>query len=107
MAPTDSVPEFETRRSFYKIDDRVRSVLAATWPIIAPTISAAIDDVIEGIIGLPNIGKRVAQHRESITKLELAHFQALLGGSLDHRYAESCRHTVEQEAATRFSPPMR
>jgi hypothetical protein len=99
MAPTDSVPEFEARRSFYKIDDRVRSVLAGTWPIIAPTIGAAIDDVVEGIQGLPYIGKVAAQHRDSIIKLELAHFQALLGGSLDHHYAESCRRTVEHEAA--------
>ena len=76
MAPTDSVPEFEARRSFYKIDDRVRSILAATWPTIAPTISAAIDNVVEGIIRLPNIGKVAAPHRESIIKLELAHFQA-------------------------------
>jgi methyl-accepting chemotaxis protein len=99
MAPTDSVPEFEARRSFYKIDERVCSVLALTWPTIAPTISVAIDDVVEGIISLPNIGKVAAPHRDSIIKLELAHFQALLGGSLDQRYAESCRRTVKQEAA--------
>src|SRR5262249_9473835 len=33
-----------------------------------------------------------------VTKLELAHFQASLGGDLDRRYAESCRRTVEREA---------
>ena len=97
MPPADSVPEFETRRTFYKIDNRVCSILAAVWPIIAPTIDRSIKEVIDGVLELP-IGERVAPHRESITKLELAHFQALLGGDLDRRYAESCRRTVEREA---------
>ena len=97
MPPADSVPEFETRRTFYKIDKRVCSILAAVWPIIAPTINRSIEEVIDGVLELP-IGVRVAPHRESITKLELAHFQALLGGDLDRRYAESCRRTVEREA---------
>ena len=90
MPPADSVPEFETRRTFYKIDNRVCSILAAMWPIIAPTIDRSIKEVIDGVLELP-IGERVAPHRESITKLELAHFQALLGGDLDRRYAKSCR----------------
>jgi hypothetical protein len=97
MPPANSVPEFETRRTFYKIDNRVCSILAAVWPIIAPTINRSIEEVIDGVLELP-IGVRVAPHRESITKLELAHFQALLGGDLDRRYAESCRRTVEREA---------
>jgi methyl-accepting chemotaxis protein len=99
MAPTDFVPDFDARRSFYKIDDRVCSALAAIWPVIAPPIGAAIDDVVEGILRMPRIGPLAAPHREAIITLELAHFQALLGGSLDQRYAESCRRTVEQEAA--------
>jgi methyl-accepting chemotaxis protein len=99
MAPTDSVPDFETRRSFYQIDDRVRSVLAATWPMIAPTIARAIDEVVDGIIRHTSVGPTVARHRESVVSLEAAHFKALLGGNLDHSYAESCRHTVEREAA--------
>ena len=58
MPPVDSVPEFETRRSFYKIDSRVLSILAAAWPIIAPTIDQSIKEVIDGVLELP-IGKRV------------------------------------------------
>ena len=65
-----------------------RSVLAATWPIIAPTIDRSIDEVIDGVIGIADRSERVAPHRESIVRLELAHFQALLGGNLDQRYAE-------------------
>jgi hypothetical protein len=41
----------------------------------------------------------VTRHADQLRKLELAHFRALLGGKLEREYAESCRHTVEQEAA--------
>jgi hypothetical protein len=37
----------------------------------------------------------------------VAHFQALLQGKLDQRYAESCRQTVEQEAALGLDARMR
>jgi len=97
--PTAPVPEFESRLSFYKIDDRVRSVLAATWPLIAPDIARAINDVIDGLLTLPHVGPRIAPHTELVKRLEAAHFQALLGGKLDQAYAESCRCTVEQETA--------
>src|SRR4029077_618346 len=58
MPPADSVPEFETRRTFYKIDNRVCAILAAVWPIIAPTIDRSINEVIDGVLELP-IGERV------------------------------------------------
>ncbi len=99
MAPTETVPAFEARLALYKIDDRVRSTMAETWPTIAPNLDRAIDEVVEAISALPTIGKAVAQNRDLLKKLEVAHFQALLGGKLDRRYAESCRQTVEQEAA--------
>jgi len=107
MAPSASVPEFEDRRSFYRIDDRTCAVLAETWPLIAPCISRAIEEVIDGILQLPYLGPIVAAHRDLIQKLEEAHFQALLGGKLDHSYAESCRRTVEQEAAIGFDARIR
>jgi methyl-accepting chemotaxis protein len=49
-------------------------------------------------MGLPKIGEMVAQNKDTIKKLEVAHFQALLGGKLDRHYAESCRQTVQREA---------
>ena len=107
MTPTESVPSFQARLSLYKIDDRVRSVMAETWPIIAPTLERAIDGIVAAVADLPNIGATVARNRETIKKLELAHFQALLGGKLDQRYAESCRRTVEQEAAMGIDARMR
>ncbi len=107
MTPTAPVPEFELRRSFYKIDDRVQSVLATTWPLIAPNIAPAINDVIDGILTLPHIGPLIRPHTDLIKRLEAAHFQALLGGKLDQAYAESCRYTVEQETAIGFDARIR
>src|ERR1700728_3246689 len=99
MAPTDLVQAFEARLSMYKLDDRARRILAETWPVIEPNLGEAIDEIFDAMKVLPRVGEIVTQNREMLRKLETAHFQALLGGKLDERYAESCRHTVEQEAA--------
>jgi methyl-accepting chemotaxis protein len=107
MAPFDSVPAFEARLTLYRIDDRTRSLLRATWPTIAPHIERAIDEVVGAVMALPTIGNAVAQNRDLVKKLEVAHFQALLGGKLDERYAESCRQTVRQEAAIGLDARMR
>ncbi len=55
--------------------------------------------MVEAVSGLPHVGEAVAQSRDLLKKLEVAHFNALLGGKLDDQYAESCRRTVEQESA--------
>ena len=99
MAPTESVPAFEARLALYKIDEQARSIIAETWPAISPGLAQAIDEVVEAISQLPNIGKVAARNSDLIKKLEVAHFRALLGGRLDERYAESCRETVQQESA--------
>ena len=99
MAPFDSVPAFQARLALYRINDQTRSLLAAIWPTMAPHLDSVIDDVVVAVMQLPGIGGAVAQNKDLIKKLEVAHFQALLGGELDERYAESCRQTVQQEAA--------
>ena len=99
MAPFGSVPAFQARLALYRINDQTRSLLAAIWPTMAPHLDSVIDDVVVAVMQLPGIGGAVAQNKDLIKKLEVAHFQALLGGELDERYAESCRQTVQQEAA--------
>ncbi len=99
MAPFDTVPAFQARLALYRINDQTRSLLAAIWPTVAPHLDGVIDDVVVAIMQLPAIGSAFAQNNELVKKLEVAHFQALLGGELDERYAESCRQTVQQEAA--------
>ncbi len=107
MAPTSLVQAFEARLSMYKLDDRARRVLAETWPVIAPQLGQAIDEILEAMKVLPRIGEIVTQNKEVVRKLETAHFRALLGGKLDQRYAESCRDTVEQEVALGFDARIR
>ena len=98
MEPLEPIPVYEARLAMHRIDERTRSVLAETWPLLAPHIEKTIDAVIVAITGLPGIGKVVAENKETIKQLEVAHLQALLGGKLDQNYAESCRQTVEKEA---------
>ena len=66
--------------------------------MLAPHLERTIDAVVIAITGLPVIGQVVAQNKETVKRLEVSHFQALLGGKLDRTYAESCRQTVEKEA---------
>ena len=98
MDPIEQIPVFEARLAMHRIDERTRSVLAATWPVLAPHLERTIDEVLVAIMGLPKIGEMVAQNKDTIKKLEVAHFQALLGGNLDRHYAESCQQTVQREA---------
>jgi methyl-accepting chemotaxis protein len=98
MDPIEQIPVLEARLAMHRIDERTRSVLAATWPVLAPHLERTIDEVLVAIMGLPKIGEMVAQNKDTIKKLEVAHFQALLGGKLDRHYAESCRQTVQREA---------
>jgi methyl-accepting chemotaxis protein len=99
MAPIDSVPAYQARLGLYKIDDRTRSLMREMWPILAPIIESTIDEVVMSVMGLSGIGQAVANNKELITSLEVAHFQSLLGGKLDGDYADACRKTVMQEAA--------
>ena len=53
------------------------------------------------------VGKIVAQNQDLVKQLEAAHFEVLFAGKLDDDYAESCRRTVEQEAALGFDARIR
>jgi methyl-accepting chemotaxis protein len=97
MTQTDLVQAFEARLRLYSIDDRTRHMLAEAWPLIEPRLGTAIAEIFTVVRELPRIGEAVAQNAELFKSLELAHFRALLGGKLDHDYAEACRRTVQQE----------
>ena len=75
--------------------------------MIAPNLDRAIDEILSALTLLPQVGEIARRNREVIKKLEVAHFAALFGGDLDERYAESCRRTVEQEAALGFDARIR
>jgi methyl-accepting chemotaxis protein len=98
---------FEARVRFFGLDERARGIMQETWPLIAPQLENAIDAILAAADGMPIMAPVVAKHRSLIKRLETAHFQALLGGALDTRYVESCRHTVEQETAIGIDGRMR
>jgi methyl-accepting chemotaxis protein len=105
MTAHDIIPGFEARLALHRIDDDVRAAVAEFWPVFAPHLDRAIDELIDAMTGLPSVGSIinaaniVREHRETIREIETAHFKILLSGDLDRRYAESCRHTVQQETA--------
>ncbi len=102
MSPSEVIQAYKDRLALYSIDDSVRRGVTETWPLIAPGLERAIDEIIAVTRALPNIGKAVAANQELVKQLELSHFRALLTGTLDHDYVESCRRTVEREAALGF-----
>jgi methyl-accepting chemotaxis protein len=98
---------FEARLALHGLDARSRLILREIWPAIAPSLPDAIDQFLAATRHQPPIGAIVDQHRDFIRTLEVSHFQALLSGELDVKYADSCRKTVEQEAALGLDSRMR
>jgi methyl-accepting chemotaxis protein len=107
VTPIDPVQAFEARLALYGLDDRARSVVAETYPLIAPYLERTIHDNLTAASKMTFVGPLVRSNFERVKKLELAHYHALLGGKLDRRYAELCQHTVEQEAAIGLDARMR
>lgn len=89
----------ESRYQLYELDERARSGIKAIWPVIAPHLDQAIDAILDAAERLLLISDIVRQNRDFLKKLEAAHLEALLDGDLDATYFESCRRTVQQEAA--------
>jgi methyl-accepting chemotaxis protein len=98
---------FKARCALFGIDETVRTLVRKAWPSIEPQLENAIDDLLASMKTLPGLADIVARNGALIRKLEASHFAALLGGNLDERYMESCRATVEQEAAIGLDARMR
>jgi methyl-accepting chemotaxis protein len=107
MTETGFVQGLEARIANVGIDERARGLMQQCWPVLAPCLESAIDEVIAALRFLPHIAPIVARNIDVFKKLEVAHFTALLGGGLGPAYIESCRRTVEQEAAMGLDSRMR
>ncbi len=107
MPPRESIDGAEFRFALYGLDAQARCAIKQLWPAIAPHLDKAVDAILDATAGLPNIAAITKQHRALIKQLELAHLEALLNGELDAPYFESCRKTVEQEAALGFDARLR
>ncbi len=101
------LPGFDARRALFSLDARAQDILKETWPVIAPNLGDAIDQILAGTKSVPHVAPIVERHRDLIRKLETSHFEALLCGNLDNRYVDLCRKTVEQEAAIGLDARMR
>jgi hypothetical protein len=64
MAHTDPVQAFEARFKMYGLDGRAPGILAATWPVIEPTLDQAIDEIIAATRVLPRVGEIVTKNAE-------------------------------------------
>src|SRR5580704_16095341 len=99
MAESEPIQNIEARLQLYALDARARGAIKQLWPAIESQLEKAVDEILDAAAKLPNIAKAIAQHRTLIKNLEMAHLKALMNGNLDGHYFESCRKTVEQEAA--------
>jgi len=101
------LPGFQARRALFSLDERAQRLMDEAWPLIAPRLDDAIDAIIAGTRNLPHVSEVITAHKDLIKRLETRHFEALLCGMLDERYIESCRATVQQEAAIGLDSRMR
>jgi methyl-accepting chemotaxis protein len=107
MTDAAFIEGFGARLWYFGLDEDARKIMRQTWPLIAPNLDKAIDDLLTGVGMLPHVAAVIARHRDLIRQLETAHFEALLSGELDNRYMESCRRTVEREATLGIDSRMR
>jgi methyl-accepting chemotaxis protein len=107
MATTESVQAFDARLVMYGLDERARRMVAETWPVIAPSLDGAVEEILVATLALPKIRDIVAANRALLQKLEVAHFTGLLGGDLGAQYGQTCRETVNQEAKLGFDARFR
>ena len=68
---------FEARKSHFGIDAHSREVMRQAWPIIAPAIDTALEEVLTAAAKLPHIAAIITDKRALIKQLEAAHFEAL------------------------------
>jgi methyl-accepting chemotaxis protein len=99
MAQSELIQGVDARYKLYELDARARGAIKQIWPTIAPHLDKAVDTILDATAKLSHLSPVVVQHRNLIKKLEISHLEALLSGDLDANYFESCRKTVEQEAA--------
>jgi methyl-accepting chemotaxis protein len=88
----------DVRRALFALDDRALAAVRETWPILAPHLAGAIEEIVAKVAMLPAVRESVTRNASQIREIETRHFEALLGGQLDDRYFESCRQTVQREA---------
>jgi methyl-accepting chemotaxis protein len=99
MPENEPIQGVESRYRLYELDRQARGTIKHIWPTIAPCLDKAVDAILDAAVQLPHLTAAITQHRGLLKRLETAHFKAMIDGELDGPYFQSCRTTVEQEAA--------
>jgi methyl-accepting chemotaxis protein len=99
MATMELIEGYQGRRALYRLDDRAMSIMKETWPLISPQVEPAIDRFLFESANVPLMADAIARNLSTIKKLEITHFESLLGGDIGNLYVELCRTTVKEEAA--------
>ena len=86
---------FAVRLALYELDERTCEALRAMGQLAKRVLPSAIDRFIAGATKLPTVGPIYVQHKEEFKRTELAQFQALLTGTFDADYIETCNRTVQ------------
>jgi methyl-accepting chemotaxis protein len=107
MSQHEPISGVEYRYTLYALDAQARGSIKRMWPTVAPHLEKAVDAILDAAANLPNIADAIVQNRARIKQLELSHLEALLTGDLGRPYFDSCRKTVEQEAALGFDARFR
>jgi methyl-accepting chemotaxis protein len=88
-------PEFGPRLASYGLDEQARRTLRDTWRLIEPSFDSILDELFESATHLPHVAAIYARHQNEIRALETAHMRALMAGTFDIEYHETCRRTVD------------
>jgi methyl-accepting chemotaxis protein len=107
MSPSEAIHGVESRYALYGLAAEGRGAIKQMWPTIAPHLEKAVDAILDAAANLPSVAEITRKNRALIKQLELSHLEALLNGDLGEPYFDSCRKTVEQEAALGFDARLR
>lgn len=100
MTSHDVPPEFTERLALYQLDAEAGRILRETWPTVRPHLMLALDRFIASAARMPNVAAVYTKHKETIRRCEAAQYDALMTGTFDGAYIETCYRTIRDEAAT-------
>ena len=78
-------------RRYFEVDDKMNAALENVWQIIAPHMSAVLDDFYGAVKSNPDLSKffRDETHMKHASEKQLEHWKKLFTGKFDAAYIES------------------
>ena len=97
---------YDARMRLFGLDDSSRQTMRQAWPVFAPHLHKQSMNFCRRRKPALYFGSRRPASRLN-QETQIAHFESLLNGNLDSKYLESCRNTMQQEAAIGLDGRMR